>query len=144
MLSRAGVPYVSVSFEESLRKNRRRFNASRPDRILEHSLPEKLEKLYSHDDDVTTPRGKALGVRLEETLQRLRELRWGWSGDCLPEACCVARSEEICVLLLSKPIEERLCFLEVRGIESLAEPGVDAGQELSSLVGLVLFLEQPA
>jgi len=104
VLSRAGALYVSVSFEESLRKNRRRFNASRPDSILEHGLPdEKLEKLYriddwndlkrtdpghllvrghrvpcvvfDNDDDVTTPRGEALGSRLEGSLQRLWALR---------------------------------------------------------------------
>jgi hypothetical protein len=100
VLTRARAVYVSVSFDESLRKNRRRFNPSRPDSILEHSLPdEKLEKLYGQDDwkdlkradrghllvrghripcvdfdnsdDVTTPRGVALGKRLEETLERL-------------------------------------------------------------------------
>ena len=104
VLARAGVMYVSVSFEESLRKNRRRFNPDQPDSILEHSLPdEKLEKLYGQDDwkdlrradtgrllvrehrvpcvdfenndDVTTPRGEALGKRLEETLERLWMLR---------------------------------------------------------------------
>jgi energy-coupling factor transporter ATP-binding protein EcfA2 len=106
VLSRAGALYVSVSFEESLRKNRRRFNAGRPDSILEHSLPdEKLERLYrlddwadlkrtdaghivvrgqgipcvvfDNDDDVTTPRGEALGSRLQICLQRLWDLRRG-------------------------------------------------------------------
>jgi hypothetical protein len=106
VLSRAGAVYVSVSFEESLRKNRRRCNAERPDSILEHSLPdEKLERLYKLDDwkdlkrsdpghlmvrghrvpcvdfdnhdDVTTPRGEALGARLEQTMRRLRELQQG-------------------------------------------------------------------
>ena len=104
VLQRAGALYVSVSFEESLRKNRRRFNASRPDSILEHGLPDdKLEKLYKfddwndlprsdpghlsirghrmpcvvfdNDDDVTTTRGDALGTRLEESLEKLWELR---------------------------------------------------------------------
>ncbi len=51
ILARAGVVYVQVSFAESLRKNRRRFNPQRPDSILEHGLEdEKLERLYRDDD----------------------------------------------------------------------------------------------
>lgn len=51
LLTRAGLLYVNVSFEESLRKNRRRYNPKRPDSILEHSLPDdKLERLYRYDD----------------------------------------------------------------------------------------------
>jgi hypothetical protein len=51
LLSRAVIVYVRVSFEESLRKNRRRFNPNKPDSILEHSLPDaKLERLYRLDD----------------------------------------------------------------------------------------------
>ena len=51
LLQRAAIVYVDVSFEESLRKNRRRFNPDRPDSILEHRLPdEKLERLYGSDD----------------------------------------------------------------------------------------------
>ena len=102
LLAQSGILYVEVSFEESLRKNRKRFNPDRPDSILEHGLPdEKLERLYSGDDwrslaaanegtltvrnvdvpyaifenedDVTTDRGQALGQRLEETLDRLWE-----------------------------------------------------------------------
>jgi hypothetical protein len=94
------VLYLDVSWEESLRKNRRRFNPDKPDSILEHGLPDsKLEKLYkevdwqevsasNHEylkiqgrdvpyvvfdnhDDVTTPRGEALGHRLEDCLQQL-------------------------------------------------------------------------
>ncbi|MGA9533284.1 MAG: hypothetical protein WBR18_11255 [Anaerolineales bacterium] len=43
--------YVKVSFEESLRKNRARFNPDRPDSILEHGLSdEKMERLYRQDD----------------------------------------------------------------------------------------------
>jgi hypothetical protein len=101
VLERASVLYVRVSFEESLRKNRRRFNPARPHSILEHALSdEKLGRLYGSDDwdelprdgvdrllvgdhrlpiavfenedDVTTPRGDALGDRLEECLRRLR------------------------------------------------------------------------
>lgn len=100
LLARAAILYVNVSFAESLRKNRARFNPDRPDSILEHGLPdEKLKFLYEHvdwdevsaadpafisirghrvpyavmenEDDVTTARGDALGDRLEETLARL-------------------------------------------------------------------------
>ena len=50
-LERAVVVYVCVPFEESLRKNRRRFSPDRPDSILEHGLPdEKMERLYRDDD----------------------------------------------------------------------------------------------
>ena len=100
VLARASVLYVRVSFEESLRKNRRRFNPARPHSILEHALSdEKLALLYGSDDwdelprdgagrlvvgdhrlpvavfenedDVTTPRGDALGDRLEACLRSL-------------------------------------------------------------------------
>jgi len=51
VLEHAVIMYVRVPFEESLRKNRRRFNPDKPDSILEHGLSdEKLERLY-HDDD---------------------------------------------------------------------------------------------
>lgn len=43
--------YIHVPWEESLRRNRRRFNPKRPDSILEHGLPdEKLERLYKESD----------------------------------------------------------------------------------------------
>ena len=100
ILQRAAIVYVNVSFAESLRKNRRRFNPDRPDSILEHALPDhRLERLYREDDweefsaadpdlvtvkgirvpyvvfenedDVTTAGGEALGRRLEEVLERL-------------------------------------------------------------------------
>jgi hypothetical protein len=51
ILSKAGIAYIDVSYEESKRKNRRRFNPQRPDSILEHGLPdEKLERLYKEED----------------------------------------------------------------------------------------------
>lgn len=51
ILAKACVLYVDVPFEESLRKNRRRFNPERPDSILEHGLPdEKLTKMYKEVD----------------------------------------------------------------------------------------------
>ncbi len=100
VLGRSAVLYIDVSYEESLRKNRRRFNPDKPDSILEHSLPdEKLERLYretdwaditaadpsyfrisgvtvpyvvmDNSDDVTTAGGAALGERLEASLSLL-------------------------------------------------------------------------
>jgi hypothetical protein len=51
ILEKASVLYVDVPYEESLRKNRRRFNPDRPDSILEHGLPDaKLERLYKDVD----------------------------------------------------------------------------------------------
>lgn len=103
ILSRAAVLYVDVSWEESLRKNRKRANPAKPDSILEHSLPaRKLARLYKeidwhqvsagdaeylhiqgfkvpyavfdNADDVTTGQGEALGARLEEVLRGLWKL----------------------------------------------------------------------
>ena len=103
IVQRAAILYIKVSYQESLRKNRQRFNPDRPDSILEHGLSdEKLERLYresdweavsaadpefitiqdrrapyvvfENEDDVTTGRGPALGECLEETLARLWEL----------------------------------------------------------------------
>lgn len=51
ILDKACVVYIDVPYEESLRKNRRRFNPDRPDSILEHGLPDKkLERLYKDVD----------------------------------------------------------------------------------------------
>jgi len=51
ILRDAAILYVDVPWEESLRKNRRRFNPEKPDSILEHSLPdEKLKQLYFECD----------------------------------------------------------------------------------------------
>ncbi len=103
ILSLAACLYVDVTYEESLRKNRARFNPERPDSILEHGLPdEKLERLYRQDDwssfssgdpqylslqdiqvpyvnfenadDVTSNGGEALHQRLEERLATLWSL----------------------------------------------------------------------
>ena len=103
ILSLAACLYVDVTYEESLRKNRARFNPERPDSILEHGLPdEKLERLYrqddwssfssgdaqylsvqgiqvpyvnfENDDDVTSNEGEALHQRLEERLGTLWSL----------------------------------------------------------------------
>ena len=51
VLKNAALVYINVPFEESLRKNRKRFNPNKPDSILEHGLPdEKLEKMYKEVD----------------------------------------------------------------------------------------------
>ncbi|NOZ50399.1 MAG: hypothetical protein GXP37_10185 [Chloroflexi bacterium] len=104
ILRRSVLLYIDVPWEESLRKNRRRFNPRRPGSILEHGLPDKkLERLYKESDwntfrgtnpdtifiqgvpvpyavfanadDVTTERGAALGVRLEQALHLLWQRR---------------------------------------------------------------------
>jgi len=104
VLEKMAILYLDVSFSESLRKNRARFNPNEPDSILEHGLPDKkLEKMYKevdwhelakddsayieiqgikvpyvifeNEDDVTTARGDALGERLEARLQTLWQ-RW--------------------------------------------------------------------
>jgi len=103
IIKQMAVMYVNVSWEESLRKNRSRFNPGRPYSILEHALPDnKLKKLYRYvdwdevsapdpnfldirgvkvpyvvfenEDDVTTQRGEALSKRLESAMERLWEL----------------------------------------------------------------------
>ena len=100
ILEKAALLYVDVTWEESLRKNRKRFNPEKPDSILEHSLEDaKLERLYKetdwdeiarddphyltvqgirvpyavfdNSDDVTTRRGDALGSRLALVLNDL-------------------------------------------------------------------------
>ena len=103
ILSKAAIFYVDVSFKESLRKNRKRFNPDKPDSILEHGLSDKkLTSLYKeidweefrgpadsqyiqiqgiqvpyvvfdNEDDVTTDRGPELGSRLEQALHSLHE-----------------------------------------------------------------------
>lgn len=102
IIEKMAVLYVDVSWEESLRKNRSRFNPAKPDSILEHGLSdEKLEHLYKesdweevskrdkkylsiqghnvpyvvfeNNDDVTSRAGAALGERLEVQLSELWE-----------------------------------------------------------------------
>lgn len=96
--------YLDVTWEESLRKNRKRFNPEKPDSILQHALEDdKLERLYrqtdweevsaqdphfliiqgekvpyvifENADDVTTRGGDALGDRLETVLDELWRLK---------------------------------------------------------------------
>jgi hypothetical protein len=51
ILKRAGIVYIRVSYEESCRKNRRRFRPDQADSILYHSLPdEKMEHYYQTND----------------------------------------------------------------------------------------------
>jgi hypothetical protein len=119
LLHRAVVLYVDVPFEESLRKNRCRFNPERPDSILEHALSdEKLIRVYRDDDwaafsaddpdfltmrsirvpyvvfengdDVTTGKPDLLAARLETVMGRLWELH------------CI-RQEELAIPALSIP-----------------------------------------
>jgi hypothetical protein len=100
VLEHAAILYLNVSYTESFRKNRARFNPDRPDSILQHGLSdEKMERLYKesdwdevvanqkeilsiqgvqvpfvvfeNEDDVTTPGGERLGRRLEESLSHL-------------------------------------------------------------------------
>ena len=48
---RLAILYLDVSWEESLRKNRARFNPDKPDSILEHGLSDsKMESLYRYSD----------------------------------------------------------------------------------------------
>jgi hypothetical protein len=106
ILEKAASLYINVSFDESFRKNRKRYNPERPDSILQHALEdEKIRKLYLEDDwfeftaaapntfsvrnfqvpyavfenedDVTTRGGKELGSRLEGVLEHLWSL---WKG----------------------------------------------------------------
>lgn len=51
VLSRATILYIDVSFEESLRKNRRRYRPEQADSILYHSLEDaKMERYYKNND----------------------------------------------------------------------------------------------
>jgi len=103
VLYNSAVLYVNVSWSESLRKNRKRFNPNKPDSILEHSLPDKkLEFMYKDDDwhelapqsegflkindldipyvvfenedDVTSAGGALLGERLKSVISQLWDL----------------------------------------------------------------------
>jgi len=104
ILRKAAIFYIDVSFEESLRKNRKRYNPAKPDSILEHGLPdEKLTRLYQavdwetfhgpdpqfvtikghrvpyivlhNEPDVTTARDEHLGQVLEDLFGQLWRLR---------------------------------------------------------------------
>ena len=102
ILKRAGIIYIKVSYDESVRKNRRRARPGMEDSILYHSLPDdKMEAYYkindwdslaSHDPGFITVKGHkvpyavfqnepeqtanpaALGVELERVTGRLWKL----------------------------------------------------------------------
>jgi len=100
VLEDLAVVYIDVSWEESLRKNRARYNPERPGSILEHGLAdEKMKVLYRESDwenvragnpeyltiqgqripyavfdneeDYTTAGGEVLGKQLEKVFERL-------------------------------------------------------------------------
>ncbi len=51
ILSRAAILYVQVSFAESCRRNRARYDAARKSSILAHSVPEEaMHQVYAQDD----------------------------------------------------------------------------------------------
>lgn len=51
VLDKANTIYINVTWEESLRKNRRRYNPDRPDSILQHALEDKkMEFLYKESE----------------------------------------------------------------------------------------------
>ena len=51
ILSRAGIVYINVSYEESCRKNRRRFDPKQADSILFHGLPDEKMAFYYKTND---------------------------------------------------------------------------------------------
>ena len=100
---RLAILYLDVSWEESFRKNRARFNPEKPDSILEHGLSDsKMESLYrdsdwseiqsnhpdwieiqghqvpyrvfANEDDVTSQGGEVLSQRLQTSLTPLYTL----------------------------------------------------------------------
>ena len=51
IVNRAGIVYINVSYEESARKNRRRFDPAQADSILYHSLPDAKMEFYYRTND---------------------------------------------------------------------------------------------
>jgi hypothetical protein len=107
ILNRAGIFYLDVSYEESVRKNRARKRVGQEDSILFHSLPdEKMEFYYKVNDwkkltkddpryivikgikvpyavfqnepDLTTAGGEPLGKALEKTFGKLWQIMRKW------------------------------------------------------------------
>ena len=103
ILKKCAILYVEVTFEDSMRKNRRRKNTEKHHSILEHSVEdEKMKTLYEFDDfreftaqdpnyvtvkghkvpyvimdnhdDITTVPGPELNKRLQEKMQKLYTL----------------------------------------------------------------------
>ena len=62
IVSRAGIVYINVSYEESVRKNRRRFDPAQADSSLYHSLPDaKMEFYYRTNDWERLSAGRKTG-----------------------------------------------------------------------------------
>lgn len=68
ILRRAGIVYINVSYEESFRKNRRRFDPAQADSILFHGLPDKkMEGYYRTNDWEALSSGKKSGrIRIRD------------------------------------------------------------------------------
>ena len=63
ILRRAAALYVSVSFEESWRRNIARYDEKKRDGILTHSVPrEEMERTYGTDDWHSLTEGKSTGI----------------------------------------------------------------------------------
>ena len=63
LLSRAAILYVSVSFDESWRRNVARYDEKARDGILTHSVPrEEMERTYGTDDWAALTHGAASGL----------------------------------------------------------------------------------
>ena len=63
ILGRAGIVYINVSYEESCRKNRRRFDPAQADSVLFHGLPdEKMEFYYRTNDWERLSGGRKTGT----------------------------------------------------------------------------------
>ncbi len=63
ILKRAGIVYINVSYAESCRKNRRRFDPKQADSILFHGLPdEKMEFYYKTNDWEALSGGRKSGT----------------------------------------------------------------------------------
>jgi hypothetical protein len=63
ILGRAGIVYINVSYAESVRKNRRRFDPAQADSILFHGLPdEKMEFYYRTNDWERLSGGRKTGT----------------------------------------------------------------------------------
>jgi hypothetical protein len=67
MLGRASLMYIRVSYEESVRKNRRRARKGEEDSILYHSLPdEKMEFYYQTNDWEQIEAGDPDSIRVKD------------------------------------------------------------------------------